>query len=425
MVMFFPRQAHSDSEIHHFFMKAQGGWTDADSQAVEQTGGQVSLFHAPTGFAYVQSASPDFLESVQDLQSFSVALEDEGFDFDFDDTKVMEVSEDDITPDDEWFFDYQWSLQAIEAPAAWAAGCDGEGARVAVIDTGISAAHPDIAPNLDFACSFSTVPGFQFDEFVHWHGTHVAGIVAGADNGLGTIGVAPSATLMHIKALHPTPDRPGYWSEIIMGILFAADPESFDPGCTKKADIINMSLGAYVPKRHSNLHRYVLEAMNFAASKGVLVISSAGNAGLNFRKTKDLTKVPGTLGTGIAVSATGPTGVAHGNTNYRRIASYTNYGNKLIDLAGPGGDFTLYPNGLWYMDMVLGPHPYGWVWAAGTSMASPAVAGVAALIKGANPNISLGKLKTKLFRTADDEGKKGNDEYYGHGFVNAYRACIE
>lgn len=65
--------------------------------------------------------------------------------------------------------------------------------------------------------------------------------------------------------------------------------------------------------------------------------------------------------------------------------------------------------------------PYAF--AAGTSMAAPHVAGVAALIKGANPDISLGALKTKLFQTADDEGKVGKDEYYGRGFINAARAC--
>jgi subtilisin family serine protease len=64
-------------------------------------------------------------------------------------------------------------------------------------------------------------------------------------------------------------------------------------------------------------------------------------------------------------------------------------------------------------------------WQVGTSMAAPAAAGVAALIKGANPGISLGALKTRLKNTADDEGKKGKDEFYGHGFVNAFRACTE
>ena len=65
---------------------------------------------------------------------------------------------------------------------------------------------------------------------------------------------------------------------------------------------------------------------------------------------------------------------------------------------------------------------YSYGWAAGTSMAAPAVSAVAALIKQANPGISLGALKTKLQQSADDEGKKGNDPYYGKGFVNAAKA---
>jgi subtilisin family serine protease len=71
------------------------------------------------------------------------------------------------------------------------------------------------------------------------------------------------------------------------------------------------------------------------------------------------------------------------------------------------------------------PPSFSFCFAAGTSMASPAAAGVAALIKSANPGISLGALKARLQQTADDEGSLGHDEFYGHGFVNAFNACTQ
>ena len=80
-------------------------------------------------------------------------------------------------------------------------------------------------------------------------------------------------------------------------------------------------------------------------------------------------------------------------------------------------------NGNAVFDQVLSSCQAGWCFAAGTSMASPAAAGVAALILGENPGMSLGALKTRLAQTADDEGKVGHDQFYGHGFVNAARAC--
>jgi subtilisin family serine protease len=86
---------------------------------------------------------------------------------------------------------------------------------------------------------------------------------------------------------------------------------------------------------------------------------------------------------------------------------------------------TLDENDVGVADQVLSTCASGWCFAYGTSMASPAAAGVAALIKGANPQLSLGALKAKLKKTADDEGPNGHDEFYGHGFVNAARACME
>jgi subtilisin family serine protease len=135
-------------------------------------------------------------------------------------------------------------MEAINAPQAWADGYDGTGARVAVIDGGINDTHGDLAGQVDGACSASFYPPhpYNFDTGFFWHGSHVAGIVAAADNSFGTVGVAPGATIMAVKVLH---SGSGPFSGIINGILFASDPGSFAgfESC-ERADIINMSLSA-------------------------------------------------------------------------------------------------------------------------------------------------------------------------------------
>jgi subtilisin family serine protease len=293
---------------------------------------------------------------------------------------------------------------------------------------------------VDVACSASFVPGQPFNNDIggFWHGSHVSGIVAAADNSFGIVGVAPGATLMAVKALH---NGSGSFGAVVGAILFASDPASFGTGCAQRADIINMSLGASFFQHQLPGFRSLLDkAVNFAASRGVLVISSVGGNGFDFGQLFDAITIPAQSGNGLAVSATGPVGwQAVGATNFTRLASYSSWGEDLVTLAGPGGDFVYPGNELctvgtttfpcWVFDMVPGPcGGFGGAstcWVPGTSMASPAVAGVAALIVGANPGISLGALKAKLQNSADDEGKVGHDEIYGHGFVNARRACTQ
>ncbi|MHB0972248.1 MAG: S8 family serine peptidase [Thermoanaerobaculia bacterium] len=178
------------------------------------------------------------------------------------------------------------------------------------------------------------------------------------------------------------------------------------------------------------------KAVNYAASRGVLVVTSAGNNAIDFGQAWNYISVPAQSGTGLAVPATGPIGFAYGATNYASPASYSNFGEGFISIAGPGGD-GMYPgkenclmpvNGgsvlapCYVFDLVLSTSRAGYTWAAGTSMAAPAVSAVAALIKQKYPNISLGALEAKLLNSAVDEGKIGHDEFYGRGFVNARRA---
>lgn len=414
-------------------------WGNAQENAVTAAGGTVHYAHG-SGIAVVTSDAADFLSRANASGKFQSAAEDMVVQWQMP-TQYAELEESAVTPNNETFSPEQWAPTAVNAQGAWSLGYTGAGVRVAVLDGGIHNTHIDLNGNVDVARSISMVPGFAFNQDVgtFWHGTHVAGIVAARDNNIGTIGIAPDATIVGVKVLH---NGGGSFGQVIAGILYASDPIAAGGG---GAHIINMSLGATFPKQGGagSLIGALAKAVNYAASKGVLVISAAGNDGMDLGQSKSYTSVPAESGSGLAVSASGPMGFALGATNFRRPASYSNYGEGTVSVAGPGGDFALpgtavcsmprIPTGVvtlpcWAFDMVVstsrgpGASISSYSWAAGTSMAAPAVAGVAALTLQAHPGLSLGGLKAKLKNSADDEGKGGNDEFYGHGYVNAGNA---
>lgn len=356
------------------------------------------------------------------------------------DAEVMEANGFDVMPDvelnwlpgvqsdlvyaehigqDETFYGYQWHLPQIQADLAWDTGYTGAGARVAVVDSGIWYLHPDLYDNVDFASSASFVDyttDFLDDD---GHGTHVAGIIAAADNNWGSIGIAPNATLVGVKVL--TNEGWGYVSWIAAGIIHAADQD---------VDIINLSLGGYLWKNGNppyytasdaqKIIKMYRKALNYAASQGALVVHAAGNEGLDLDHMVNLISTPGEVSNGgaLTVSATGPIGLA----DFDRLASYSNYGKSVIDVAAPGGDYTLYPADFWWYDMVFSTGIANWYWSAGTSMAAPNVAGVAALIVSKYGSMNPSQLKHKVIKAADDIGPNGTDSFFGKGRVNAYEA---
>jgi subtilisin family serine protease len=281
----------------------------------------------------------------------------------------------------------------------------------------------------------------------------VAGIVAAADNGPGgfagggTIGIAPSATLIGVKVLD---GGSGHFSWIIAGIMYAAQPLA-EGGAG--AHVINMSLGALIdmtPKDATKeeikqlkadvreLDKAISRAADYAWERGVTVIGAAGNDATHLGK--QFVHFPSMSQKVISVAATGPMGWALGANNFSRQASYTNFGKKGVDLAAPGGDAALpgedacrvasptipgfgVTTACWVFDMYLSTSRAGLSWAAGTSMASPVAAGVAALIIGKyNGLITPAGVKAKLEQGAIDLGKPGNDNVYGKGWVNAWNS---
>ena len=379
----------------------------------------------------------------------------------------------------------QWVPDQLSAPAAWDAGARGAGVRVAILDGGIRSTHLDIAPELDVARSRSFVPDpmapgtfrpFNTDSArrrstmrcdsadTFWHATHVAGIVAapgGPGNlNIGTVGIAPSATIIGVKVLHC---GSGAFSWVLRGIVYAATPLAQGGA---GADVINMSLGAefehqahdttgkvlrdtltgkviHTARGAALLARAIAKATTYAYQQGTTVVASLGNSALDLDHTNDLMALPAMAPHVIAVSATGPLGFALGAMNYDRPASYTNFGQSAVSFAAGGGDFQLpgdalcslprNPSGTvttacWVFDLVMAPCRGSgasngtYCFAAGTSMAAPAVSGVAALIIGKFGRIGPAAVEARLRASSDDLGKPGNDDFYGGGRVNAWRA---
>lgn len=432
------------------------------SSAIDRAGGKVRKLSSRAGLATVSATAADFADRVRGTRGVKTVAQD--MVVQWVPRQQFRVGTDagaagTPTGSTERWFPTQWNLQAIHAPEAWAAGQQGRGARVAILDGGIWDQHVDIAPNIDARRSTSFVPGvpFNFDNDASrfWHGTHVAGIVAGADNNdnLGTIGVAPKATIIGVKVLD---NGSGSFGQIIDGLIYAADPIN-EGGAG--ADIINMSLGAtFSDNQNANTQALidaVGQATTYAWSRGALVISSAGNGdnqghGIDFDGGNQI-DIPAQSPHVFAVSALAPKGFALGSTDYDLLASYSNYGRSIVDFSGPGGDTWLAsPNGndalctlainpapplspsasvtqecFWFDAVVSacrGTTTRNVCWASGTSMSAPAVSGVAALIVGKFGSMNPDALADRLASSADDLGAAGTDPIYGRGRVNAQRA---
>jgi lantibiotic leader peptide-processing serine protease len=417
------------------------------SNQIQQAGGRLKRVSKVAGVVTVESDAADFATKVKAIPGVEGVGLDRVIQWVDPNMRVVEAGH----GADETFYNIQWGPQAIHAPQAWHTGALGAGARVAVLDGGLNNLHQDLNGSVDVACSASMVAGFNFNQDVGTagsfsHATHVAGIVAARDNAVGTIGVAPSATIMGVKVLH---GGSGSFEDVIEGILYAADPnnmggDSQNQGNCKRADVINMSLGAtFVPAPEDReLLRALDKATTFAFKQGVTIIASAGNDATDHDDGSGVVTVPAQSAHVISVAATGPVGFAvgypNGATNFNRPASYTNFGRSLVDFSAPGGDF-VYPGNenctlprnptgsltrpCWVFDLVFSPGTLGatngYFWAAGTSMAAPHVAGVAALIIGKNRRMSPDQVEATLRRSAD---KLNPRAFHGNGFVNALRA---
>jgi subtilisin family serine protease len=276
-----------------------------------------------------------------------------------------------------------WGLDIVNAPEVWAQGYTGQGVVVAVVDTGVDYTHPDLAGNIwvnsgevagngiddegngyiDDVRGWDFVDGDNNPMDLNEHGTHVAGTIAAENNDFGVTGVAYNATIMPVRGLSAEGD--GNTINIAQGIRYAAD---------NGANVINLSLGGGYSGELQN-------AIEYATERGAVVVMASGNSG----NTQPISPAFLANQWGIAVGAI--------DAN-KAIAYFSNQAGvpALNYVVAPGVDvYSTTPN-----------NTYNFF--SGTSMATPHVAGVAALILSANPNLTPAEVNSLLTQTATRTG---------------------
>jgi subtilisin len=279
-----------------------------------------------------------------------------------------------------------WNISMVKAPAAWARGITGNGIRLAIIDTGISS-HTDLLP---IAGGASFVPGVVSFNDDHSHGTHCAGIAAARNNFTGVVGVAPGASLFAVKVLSSTGN--GMTSWIIAGMEWAA---------SQGMHVVSMSLGG-----SNGPSIAYANAVKRLQDRGTVVVVASGNG---FNSTFPWVTAPANS---IIAGVPNASPIAVGSIDMNRIiASSSSRGGQVplwnqVGVVAPGVS----------INSTIPGNAYGL--KSGTSMATPHVAGAAALLKQRFPGISAASVKMRLMNTATDLGPAGNDIAYGRGLIN-------
>ena len=279
----------------------------------------------------------------------------------------------------------QYSLDRMQVRSAWSLSTGGTGV-VAVLDTGVQFDHPDLAGRLLSGYDFVNDDADATDD--NGHGTWVSGIIAANPNdGYGMAGISWTDKILPVKIMNR--EGTGSTSDLTSGIVWAAN---------NGATVINMSVGGFP------YSQYVQDAVNYAWSKGIVLVGAAGN------NRREETFYPASLDNVVSVSAT---------QENDEFTNWSSYGSK-VDLSAPGA--TVLTTNCYTCTYAAHDTWGSHVRISGTSFATPNVAGVVALIRGRYPTESPSQIVNRLMASLDDQGYPGWDNRYGHGRANAARA---
>lgn len=426
---------------------------------VKSAGGTVVASYGAIGVVIARSADSRFsarimsdsrVEGASATASFATQLTDEMV------AAGEPLPDSAPAPGDDPLSGYQWDMRQIHAPEARAINGGSPSVVVGDIDTGLDYTHPDLAANVDFTNSVSCVSGVPDQNPAAWdddngHGTHTAGTIAAARNGIGIVGVAPNVKIAGIKA----GNADGYFfpEAVICSFMWAG---------SRGIDVTNNSYFAdpwLFNCRNDAGQRAIWKAeqraIRYAMQQGVTVVAAQGNENIDLSKRNVDTISPDTdpdppsrevtnACVVIPVEIPGVIGVTADGANLQK-SYYSTYGVGVAQVTAPGGDRRFQNPGDGSLGYVLSTFPGGYALAQGTSMASPHAAGVAALAISAHGKMPPGALQALLTSTADPMacppnpfnpgppfnfaatciGGDGYNGFYGHGQVNALSAVTK
>ncbi|SDZ16595.1 Serine protease, subtilisin family [Micromonospora pattaloongensis] len=462
-----PAASAAGPDTTFLVLAPQGGSSAKAAARIAAANGRVVADYRQIGVLVARSSNPNFatdaagagVEAVASTAGLGTALE-EGETVEVAAATAQAVAGD---PAGEPLWGQQWDMRQIDLPQAHAVTTGSSDVVVGVLDSGISSSHPDLATQIAKDKSASCLGGVVDTAEAAWnpttsdHGTHVAGTIAAAINGVGVTGVAPGVKVAAVKVVNN--DGFIYPEAAVCGFIWAAE---HGMQITNNSYYIDpWEFNCRNDARQRPVWQAVQRAIRYSQNKGVLNVASAGNSNVDLQhKTVDegspndgsypveqrninsaCLDLPAEAPGVVTVSATGPT---------RQKSYYSSYGQGVVDVAAPGGDTRFRTGGTrsTSSDGILSTtfntttKTNGWGYKQGTSMAGPHAAGVAALALSAHPGLQPGQLASLLERTAEAlpcpagvynpvpaltgyeatcSGGQRNG-FYGAGEVNAYNA---
>jgi len=450
----------------YLVLAPNGNSTAKAAAKVAAAGGTVVADYSQIGVLVARSANPNFTTDASGSGVEAVASTT-GLGSPLDDDQTVQMVDSTVAaatgdPTGEPLFGLQWDMSQIDTPQANAVTTGSSNVVVGVLDSGISSTHPDLVTQIAKDKSASCLGGVVDTAEAAWnpttssHGTHVAGTIAAAINGVGVAGVAPGVKVASVKVV----DDAGfiYPEAAVCGFIWAAD---HGMQITNNSYFIDpWNYNCRNDARQRPIWQAVQRAIRYAQNKGVLTVASAGNSNhdLQHKFIDPISPDDGSSPVEVReinaacldLPAEAPGVVTVSALGTERLKSYySSYGQGVVDVSAPGGDtrqpdptVSTISHAVLSTVINLATHVNGWGYMQGTSMASPHAAGVAALILSAHPGMQPGALAAALEQTSEAlpcpvglydprpglpqfqaQCSGGNrNSFYGAGEVNAFNA---